>query len=53
MNNVNKSEVVNYSVSQIYDLVNDIRAYPEFLPMCDDIEIIKEGETEKKVILKI
>ena len=53
MNNVNKSEVVNYSVSQMYDLVNDIRAYPEFLPMCDDIEIIKEGETEKEAILKI
>jgi ribosome-associated toxin RatA of RatAB toxin-antitoxin module len=53
MNNVNKSEVVNYSASQMYDLVNDIRAYPEFLPMCDDIEIIKEGETEKEAILKI
>jgi ribosome-associated toxin RatA of RatAB toxin-antitoxin module len=53
MTNVNKSEVVNYSASQMYDLVNDIRAYPEFLPMCEDIEIIKEGEIEKEAILKI
>ena len=53
MNKVNKSEVVNYTASQMYDLVNDIRNYPEFLPMCEDIKIIKEGETEKEVILKI
>ena len=53
MNNVNKSEIVNYSASQMYDLVNDIRTYPEFLPMCEDIEVISESEFEKEVTLKI
>ncbi|MFT4693414.1 MAG: ribosome-associated toxin RatA of RatAB toxin-antitoxin module [Francisella sp.] len=53
MNKVNKSEVVNYSASQMYNLVNDIRTYPEFLPMCEDIEIISEGEAEKEATLKI
>lgn len=53
MNKVNKSAVVNYTASQMYDLVNDIRSYPEFLPMCEDIEMIKEGETEKEATLKI
>ena len=53
MNIVNKSEVVNYSASQMYNLVNDIRTYPEFLPMCEDIEMISDGETEKEVTLKI
>ena len=50
MNKVNKSEVVNYSASQMYDLVNDIRSYPEFLPMCEDIDMISEDETETEVL---
>ncbi|MCL4144547.1 UNVERIFIED_CONTAM: hypothetical protein GTU68_048435 [Idotea baltica] len=53
MNKVNKSSVVNYTAEQMYDLVNDIRSYPEFLPMCEDIEMIEEGATEKKACLKI
>ncbi len=42
MNKVNKSSTVNYTAEQMYDLVNDIRSYPEFLPMCEDIEMIEE-----------
>ncbi len=53
MNNVNKSAVVNHTCSQMYDLVNDIRHYPEFLPMCYDIEIFEESDTEIKASLKI
>ncbi|MBK2147416.1 SRPBCC family protein, partial [Francisella tularensis] len=53
MNKVNKSAVVNYSAAQMYELVNDIRSYPKFLPMCYDIEIFEQTETETKASLKI
>ena len=53
MNVVNKSAVVNYSARQMYDLVNDIENYPDFLPMCYDIEIFEHTETQAKASLKI
>lgn len=31
---INKSAVVPYSAEQMYSLVNNIEAYPEFLPLC-------------------
>ena len=53
MNKVNKSAIVNYTASQMYDLVNDIESYPQFLPMCYDIEVFEHTETEAKASLKI
>lgn len=53
MNKVNKEATVNFSAAQMYDLVNDIRSYPEFLPMCYDVEMIQDDATEKKASLKI
>lgn len=53
MNKVNKSAVVNYSAAQMYELVNDIRSYPKFLPMCYDIEIFEQTEIEAAASLKI
>ncbi|MCP4700668.1 MAG: type II toxin-antitoxin system RatA family toxin [Gammaproteobacteria bacterium] len=34
MNNIHKNALVPYSVSQMFSLVNDVEAYPEFLPWC-------------------
>lgn len=34
MSSVSKSAVVPYTAEQMYNLVNDIDAYPEFLPWC-------------------
>lgn len=43
---VQKSALVKYSAQQMFDLVNDIEAYPEFLPWCVASRIIKqEGDT--------
>lgn len=42
---IQKSALVKYSAQQMFDLVNDIEAYPEFLPWCSDSRIIKrEGD---------
>jgi ribosome-associated toxin RatA of RatAB toxin-antitoxin module len=39
---VQKSALVKYSARQMFDLVNDIEAYPQFLPWCVASRIIKQ-----------
>lgn len=34
MSTINRSALVPYAAEQMYDLVNDIEAYPQFLPWC-------------------
>lgn len=41
---VQKSALVKYSARQMFDLVNDIEAYPKFLPWCAGSRIIKREE---------
>jgi len=43
MPQVNRSALVMYSAKQMYQLVNDVKAYPEFLPGCVNSEIIQQG----------
>ncbi|MGZ8193705.1 MAG: type II toxin-antitoxin system RatA family toxin [Methylobacter sp.] len=38
---VQKSALVRFSARQMFDLVNDIEAYPKFLPWCSGSRIIK------------
>ncbi|MCX7095302.1 MAG: type II toxin-antitoxin system RatA family toxin [Methylobacter sp.] len=37
---VQKSALVKFSAQQMFDLVNDIEAYPKFLPWCSGSRII-------------
>lgn len=39
---VEKSVLVEYSAAQMYALVEDVSAYPEFLPWCGGSEILKK-----------
>jgi ribosome-associated toxin RatA of RatAB toxin-antitoxin module len=50
---VQKSALVRYSARQMFDLVNDIEAYPKFLPWCAGSRIIKreEGYVEAELII--
>ena len=43
MPQVNRSALVMCSTEQMYQLVNDVKAYPEFLPGCVNSEIIQQG----------
>lgn len=45
MTKVNKSALVKYSAQQMFDLVNDIERYPEFLPWCGGSRIINRDNT--------
>jgi coenzyme Q-binding protein COQ10 len=37
---------VPYSARQMFDLVADVSRYPEFLPLCEDLNIRSKTETE-------
>ncbi len=40
MPEVNKSVLVGYSASQIFNLVDAVEKYPEFLPWCSGAEVL-------------
>jgi len=42
MPTISRSALVMHSVDQMYDLINDITLYPEFLPDCNDSKIIAQ-----------
>ena len=44
MKKFSRSVLVNYSAEQMYDLVNDIEAYPEFMQGCTGAEILNSAE---------
>ncbi|NVJ66431.1 MAG: type II toxin-antitoxin system RatA family toxin [Gammaproteobacteria bacterium] len=48
MKKVNRQAIVPYSCQQMFELVNDIEQYPEFLPYCGGSEII-ERQAERVI----
>lgn len=44
MPSVNKHALVPYSAEQMFDLVNDVSKYQEFLPGCKRSDVLKESE---------
>jgi len=43
---ISKSALVPYSAAEMFALVNDIPAYPDFLPWCGDREVLTSNEDE-------
>ncbi|MEP7303038.1 MAG: type II toxin-antitoxin system RatA family toxin [Caldimonas sp.] len=43
MKHVKKSVLLWYSAHEIYELVVDVEAYPEFLPWCERVEVLGGG----------
>ena len=41
---ISRQSLVMYSPAEMYDLVNDIKAYPEFLPWCRSSRVISATE---------
>lgn len=44
MTTITRSALVMYSAEQMFDLVNDVRRYPEFLDGCKATEVIGEAD---------
>ncbi|MDQ7090922.1 MAG: type II toxin-antitoxin system RatA family toxin [Methylococcales bacterium] len=41
---VQKSALVKFSAQQMFDIVNDIETYPEYLPWCKSSRILTQNE---------
>lgn len=48
-----RSATVPYTAQQMYDLVNDIESYPEFLPWCSDAKIVEQTENYITATLEV
>ncbi|AAW86496.1 MULTISPECIES: SRPBCC family protein [Aliivibrio] len=45
MPQVSRSALVPFSAKQMYDLVNDVASYPQFLPGCSGSKILEQTES--------
>lgn len=43
---VQKSALVPFSAEQMFDLVNDVETYPEFIPGCQATELVESSEDQ-------
>lgn len=46
MANITRSAFVPFTCAQMYELVNDIEQYPQFLPWCPNTEVISRSLEE-------
>ncbi|MGA3158400.1 MAG: type II toxin-antitoxin system RatA family toxin [Steroidobacteraceae bacterium] len=48
-----RTALVNKPPAVLYGLVNDVRAYPQFVPGCTGVEVISESASEIVVCLAV
>ena len=53
MPSIEKSALVSYSAEQMFNLVNDIDSYPEFVPGCADSRVVEQNSDYKVAPLQI
>ena len=53
MPTISRSALVMYSVEQMYELINNIAAYPQFIPNCGDSKIISVNGNEVTAALMV
>jgi len=53
MRRVNRSALVPYTAEEMFALVNDVEAYPEFLPWCNDAEVHSRSSREVEATLEL
>ena len=46
MQHIKRSALVNHSAEQMFDLVNDIEAYPSFMPGCRGARVLEATKSE-------
>ena len=54
MSEIHRQAILPFSAEQMFDLVLDVRRYPDFLPFCSAVEIVSEGDRqlEARMILQ-
>lgn len=51
MPRLEKTHDVNHTAREMYDLVCDVNAYPDFVPLCQSLTIKSQRERDDKVLL--
>jgi len=50
---INRSALVSYSASEMFALVDDIEAYPQFLPWCRSTAVLSRSEDEVRANMEL
>ena len=50
---IQRSALLPYPAQALYDLVNDVARYPEFLPWCSQAEVMEESESRMRAALTV
>ncbi|HBZ95433.1 MULTISPECIES: type II toxin-antitoxin system RatA family toxin [Pseudomonas] len=50
---IQRSALLPYPAQALYDLVNDVASYPQFLPWCSSSEILEVSETHMLASLEV
>ncbi len=53
MHRIDRSALVTYTAEQMFSLVEDFLAYPEFLPWCKGAEVVSEADGHVLASLKV
>lgn len=53
MRKVQRSALVPYTAREMYVLVDDVEAYPEFLPWCNDTRVLQRGDATVDATLEL
>lgn len=48
---IDKSALLPYSSQQIFELLNDVASYPEFMPGCEAVDILEANDVHMKAKL--
>ena len=53
MRKIDRSALVSHSAREMFALVNDVRAYPSFLPWCREAKVLNESEFQAEASLRV
>jgi ribosome-associated toxin RatA of RatAB toxin-antitoxin module len=53
MKKISRSAIVEHSAAEVYTLVEDIEAYPQFLPWCREATVHERGASETRATLTV
>lgn len=53
MKKISRTALLNYSAKQMYDVVNDVARYPEFLPWCGGAKVLSADDVSMQAEVTI
>lgn len=53
MKHVRRTALVHHSARQMFDLVNDVEAYPEFLPWCRSSRVFEASDSHMRAQIEM